>query len=283
MNSILKLLEYIRKVSKVPIECDGENLSTPEKISINPSFYKKDDCRVCGICCSASFNTVYTESGIEWIDNCPQSEFENKDMYGDHPIPLENRKLLRDSIISHEYEVNGNKVKIYESPCLPPKQANNIELPHKPSASARCRWMITDVPGLYRCGIHPIRSVTCGLPHCRFNFNNQSRHTSIGIGQYGRNWALGCPIDLKDAPFSLSSTLTRLYWMKVLLQCAEDLKIPTVLPEIIAYHDSIMDDMKKGNFPEQPISFSSDGTLISGPLVNNSVRSRKLFDVRGSR
>lgn len=278
MNSILKLLEYVRKVSKVPIVCDGEELSTATRVVLNPSFYMKDDCRVCGICCSASFNTVYTESGVKWIDECPDSEFLNKDMYGDNPIPLENRQRLRDSIISHEYEVNGKKVKIYESPCLTGKNANHIVLPHKPNAGPRCRWMIDDVPGLYRCGIHPIRSVTCGIPHCRINYNNNSRKTSIGVGQYGRNWALGCPIDLKNCGYDLDSTKTRVHWLYVLNQCAEDLGIPTVLPEILSYIESLYPKMEKGVFPDKPVEFDMSGKIVSGIADTSSVR--KLFTVR---
>lgn len=279
MNSILKLLEYVRKVSKVPIVCDGEQLDTPTRIVINPTFYYKDDCVVCGKCCSASFNTVYTESGIKWIDECPDEEFLNKNMYGDNPIPLENRQRLRDSIISHEYEVNGKAVKIYESPCLTGANANNIILPHKPKAGPRCRWMINDVPGLYRCGIHPIRSVTCGLPHCRLNYSKESRKTSIGVGQYGRNWALGCPIDLKNCGYSLESTKTRVYWLKMLNKCAEDLGIPTVLPEIISYVESLYSDMEMGNFPCKPVEFDMNGRIVGGTVGTASPR--KLFTVGG--
>lgn len=278
MNSILKLFEYVRKVSKVPIICDGEKLDTACSVVLNPSFYYKDDCKVCGRCCSASFNTVYTESGVKWIGQCPEAEFMNKDMYGDYPIPLQNRERLLESIISHEHVVNGKTVKIYESPCLTGANANHIVLPHKPKAGPRCRWMIDDVPGLYRCGIHPIRSVTCGIPHCRLNYTKESRKTSIGLGQYGRNWALGCPIDVKNCGYDLQSTKTRVHWLRVLDKCAEDLGVPTVLPEILAYVESLYPELEKGNFPDKPVEFDMSGKIIKGVVGTSAPR--KLFTVR---
>ena len=238
MNSILKLLEYVRKVAWEPIEYDGKYLDTPDTFVINNSFFYKDDCIVCGRCCSAQFNTVYTKSGIDFIKNMPEEAFFNPDMYGEYPIPLANRDALLESIVEHKYIVNGKEVSVFESPCLTGAKANDIFLPHKPKAGPRCRWMMTDAPGLYRCGIHPVRSVTCGLPHCRINFSNQSKTSSLGVGQYGRNWALGCPIELKPS-IDLPSVQTRVYWLKELDKASNDLGIITVLPDVIKYIESL--------------------------------------------
>ena len=241
MNSIFVLLEYLRKVSKEPVVLQGSNgnfieeLETPEKVIINPNLFHKDNCIMCGRCCSSNFNTVYTVSGVDRIKNCPVENFSNVELYGEYPIPIQNRDKLLDSLIKHTFILNGNEVEIYESPCLKGKDANNLIIEAKPDCGPRCRWMINDIPHKFRCGIHPVRSVTCGLPHCRFNYNTRTRTTNIGISQYGRNWKLGCPIDLKTGEISISSAKDKIYWLKILLNCANDLKLKTWLPEIIDY------------------------------------------------
>ena len=234
-----------------PLNVDGEDLKTPKRVILTDSFFREDNCNVCGICCSGGFNTVYTSEGISRITYCPSEEFKNPRLYGSHPIPEQNRDKLLESMITHTSVINGKEYTLYESPCLPAKEANNIVLPHKPNAGSRCRWMIDDVPGLYRCGIHPIRSITCGIPHCRFNYSNGSDTTKIGLGQYGRNWRLGCTIDLKNTPYNLASLQERKKWLSRLNDSANDLEIKTVLPYILEYIDTV-DESVLSDFTNNP-------------------------------
>ena len=101
MNSILKLIEYLRKVSKEPLEVDGKVQPTPSKVIIHPSIFMKDDCKMCGICCSSEFNTVYSESGVNFIKSA-------KNIHGVSDFEETKSKLLS-TLITSEHTVNGKK------------------------------------------------------------------------------------------------------------------------------------------------------------------------------
>lgn len=226
IESSTKILEYLNKVSKEPIVLNGQPFGTPPvtKVVLNASFFQKDDCVMCGKCCPNE-TTVWTEEGMSRISNLNPEEFTR---WGLNPFvvnEIENRINIRPVIINDKEVVFyvSDKDKTNEAFYL--KWSNRKEQP-------RCHWLF-EKDGTYRCRIHPVRSVTCGLPHCRF-FHSQATHTTtIGLSQFGRNWALKCPVEF--GPVDEESVQSRILWLERLNATAEDCGIETFLPEILEY------------------------------------------------
>lgn len=55
----------------------------------------------------------------------------------------------------------------------------------------------------------------------------------MGLMQFGRNWALRCPVQFGDP--DEESVQVRILWLRRLLATAEDMGINTWLPEILDY------------------------------------------------
>lgn len=229
MNSIYKIIDYIAKVSKQPITVDGKViLEKPvTQVTISDKFFFKDDCTMCGRCCPNE-NTAYTVSRWKKIIDTSIEEFWKFDLeYSD-------ALLLFTHAEKKLFNVNGKDVLIYSHPKDNSKDCNRVDYPDRPNLE-RCHWLF-EKDGKYLCEIHPIRSITCGMPHLRFFHNKNTGHTSLGVSQFGRNWALGCPVHFEG--FDEESVQTRIYWLKELKEAADDLGIKTYLPEIIEYLES---------------------------------------------
>lgn len=226
VESSLKILEYVNKVSKEPIVLNGEPFGTPpaEKVVLNDSFFYKDDCVMCGKCCPNE-TTVWTEEGLTRIANATPHDFTKWEL--DPHVLTELLNRVDRKVVN----INGKAVVFYVSDKDDAKDAFRLEWPDR-KEQPRCHWLF-EKDGTYRCRIHPVRSVTCGMPHCRF-FHNANTHTTIiGVSQFGRNWALKCPVEF--GPPDEASVQTRISWLERLYATAEDCGIDTFLPEIIHY------------------------------------------------
>lgn len=229
IQSSLKLIEYVCKVSKVPILVNGEPYGNPppKSVIIKPSFFKKDDCVMCGRCC-VNEEAAYTAEGMRRILNCNDQKFIELGL--DTAVIPEFLTSLQEV----SYDINGKLVKFWIWPKDSKSEANKLYWEDR-GTKARCHWLV-EMEGTYRCGIHPIRPITCAIPHMRFMYSTRSHNVSIGTYQYGRNHRLGCPIKFEG--FDEKSVQTKLVWLRRLLIVADDMGVETFLPEIIHYLES---------------------------------------------
>lgn len=106
---------------------------------------------------------------------------------------LDNIRELVNSLKEITVDVNGKSFILYKS-----------KLPYKTyyfedrGTLNRCHWNIPVSQDKLGCGIHQVSSLTCKFPHVRFNYSKERKTTHIGLMQYGRNWALKCPIKFVD-------------------------------------------------------------------------------------
>ena len=229
MDNISKLLHYISPVCKAPIRVDGRVYDNQaKKLSFSPSFFYIDDCICCGTCCMCVPEmVVLTEHEYEKLLKCTDQEFI------DYDLPVENLHSFRDTIEKESHYINDKEVFIYR--CGQPLQT--IHNPYKDRDSNTCHYLFKNSEGLYRCGIHPVRSITCRVPHVRL-FTNNKGSVSFAVSQYGRNWALGCPIKFKECEDEKQFNKIkgeRLALLGYLNRVAHDLNCETYLPEMLNY------------------------------------------------
>lgn len=227
VESSIKILEYINKVAKEPILLDGQPFGNQpaQRVVLNDSFFWKDDCTMCGKCCPNE-TTVWTQEGRDRIAGIDPLEFIK---WGLNPFvvnELENR--IEEQVVT----INGKEVTFFVSRKDRSWEAFRLEWPDR-KEQPRCHWLF-EKDGTYRCRIHPVRSVTCGLPHCRFFHSKATRNTTIGVSQFGRNWRLKCPVEFVQE-VDEASTQSRILWLERLHATAQDCGIDTFLPEILAY------------------------------------------------
>lgn len=226
IESSAKLLEYINRVAKVPLVVNGEPFGhePPKKVTIRQSFFLKDSCTMCGKCCPNE-TTAWTQEGIHRILDEPAETFFK---FGLDPAVKE---AIYQNVEDVVINVNGKDVRMWVHPADDNKTANRLSWPDR-AETTRCHWLF-EKDGTHRCSIHPIRSITCGLPHVRFLYTAKTNHTTIGTLQFGRNFRLKCPV--KFTEFDEESVQTKILWLKRLNNCAIDMGVPTFLPEIISY------------------------------------------------
>lgn len=229
IESSYKLLEYVNRVSKVPMIVNSELFghAPPSKVTIRPSFFLKDSCNMCGKCCPNE-TTAWTAEGYTRLISEPASTFVR---FGLNPSV---KDAILAGVVQTEIDVNGKLVPIWVHPADSRKDAKRLSWLDRAEV-ARCHWLF-EVAGTHRCSIHPVRSITCGLPHVRFIYTAKTNHTTIGTSQFGRNFRLKCPIEFKEV--DEQSTQTKIMWLKRLNDCANDFGVPTFLPEIIDYLDN---------------------------------------------
>lgn len=226
VESSIKILDYIDKVSKELIMVNGEPFGTAPtmKVVLSDSFFQKDDCVMCGKCCPNE-TTVWTAEGLNRIRSTSAEEFSKWDL--DYSVMEEINQRVTSSIV----DINGKEVTFFTSAKDSKTDALFVEWPDR-AGQPRCHWLF-EKDGTYRCRIHPVRSVTCGLPHCRFFHSTATHTTTIGLSQFGRNWRLKCPVTF--GPVDEESVKTRILWLERLNATAEDCGIDTFLPEVLQY------------------------------------------------
>lgn len=243
VDSTYKLLEYINKVAREPIVLDGKPFGVlpPTSIRLNESFFVKDDCKMCGKCCPWETN-AWTQEGMNRILKANPEDFL---VWG---LSFEVVGELETLIREEHHTINGKDVVFYCVPKPKLKEALHVGWPDR-DIQPRCRWLF-EKDGTYRCQIHPVRSITCGMPHCRFYYSQSTRTTSIGLSQFGRNWKLRCPVEF-GIEIDEESIKYRMMWLRRLNAAAQDLGIRTWIPEIEEYMDSrklkpvVLDNKKK--------------------------------------
>lgn len=231
MDNVSKIMWYLEKVAKQPITVDDKVYwKNVKSIKFNKTFFYTDDCISCGCCCVCEDN-VFTQHEYDIICNMTDEEF-----LSEHPnLNPQHLHQLREGIIKIDKTINGIITPIYvyklkkTTYFVPSKGPNGKTVD-------RCTWQTHQGDKFY-CGIHPVESITCIIPHMRWFCNNKGS-LSIGTSQYGRNWALGCPIKFNppenEEQFE-SIKKSRIGKLEHLKRCADDLHVDTYLPEMIQY------------------------------------------------
>ncbi len=228
IESSTKILEYVNKVAKEFMIVDGNafGYAPADKVVLSESFFLKDNCQMCGKCCPNE-TTVWTREGLQRIESAKSEDFE---VWGLDFGAVEDIKSRMKTVI---HSVNGKNIEFYVSEKDPASVATKLSWSDR-KEQTRCHWLF-EKEGTYRCRIHPVRSVTCGMPHCRF-FHSETAHdttTTIALSQFGRNWALKCPVEFGEV--DEESVQTRILWLERLNAVAQDIGVDTYLPEILEY------------------------------------------------
>lgn len=237
MNNIDKIMQYIQVLAKEPVEVDGkmyDRCRTIKKIQLSDTFFNVDGCTMCGCCDIVDEDNVYVQFEYDKIMSIEEPEFHsyNKD------LDINELHRLREGIVKESHTVNGKEVPLY----VFKKQTNVVFVPRKGKEVRSCTWLTTLDGEHFFCNIHPVTSITCKMPHLKFRYSSASPTLSIGIFQYGRNWALKCPIILRE-PQSEGEWKyaydNRKYKLEYLNRVADELGVETYLPDILSYLDTI--------------------------------------------
>ena len=223
-----QIISYISRVSKEPIYVKGKLFTEDvvETVKLTNRFFVRDTCYMCGKCCS-NYNVCYTKSQFESILFAQEKEFLDKGL--DYSRKLE----LVAGVKVRKLEINGKRVEFYSFPKTNKKNHNIIHFEDRTN-DKYCHFLEKRGTNNYVCSIHPIRSITCKIPHMRFIYRANTKTTSLSVGTYPRNFNLHCPVKFPpelDEP----SVLMRIEDLKILNKCSDDLGINTFLPEIIDY------------------------------------------------
>lgn len=233
VNNCLKILSYIYPITKQVITYDKYRWEPVKSIYLRESLFAEDECKVCGRCCISEdniflpfevFNMKHTLENISDIDT---------DTHKLNGKASDNIKELLDSLETFDVEINGTSFELFKSK-LPP---NVYEFEDRGTLK-RCHWNLPTEDGRLGCGIHTVSSLTCKMPHIRFWHNSKNLSTSIGHGEYGRNWAMKCPAKVDKTGFSESALNTAIFNFELL-------KIYCTYFEIDTYVDDILDNLYK--------------------------------------
>lgn len=230
MDNISKLLQYIVPFSKVSIECDGKiHDKATNSIKLSSSFFYVDRCNSCGCCCPPESN-VYTVSDKDRIDSVTD------EFLTDYGLDPEFMHMFKQALIEETHSINGHDVHVWVYKLV----KNEMYLPQKGKSIFRCSQLFEHPMG-YRCKIHPVRSITCITPHLRV-FHNKTGNVSLGISQFGRNWALNCPVVFSEASNYEewnSAKQDRLFKLERILEAANDFGVETYIPDVLNYIQNI--------------------------------------------
>lgn len=219
ISSDIKILDYLKSLSKqdTVIEFDNNiiDFKKKDKIVIKPSFFLKDYCQLCGACCKDWGNAYFATEFDEMVN-----------------------EELKQSLSELLVKVNGIEKVIYFSKPLPNSKLRVMET--RGRTMLACRYC-ENVDGKNVCKIHNERGFTCKFPHIRFHEGKNS--TSISLGEFGRNWALKCPITFKDSTDLVDEDTLRdrIELFKNFYEKSKYLGIQTYLPEIISKLEEVLE------------------------------------------
>lgn len=264
-SSIEKLCNYIGFTVKedTVIKLPGKELNYRAKkgIVIQPSLFFSDYCVGCGVCC-ANYDTAYVGNEMELLNSDVTQAFEDKN------LDVSNQQVLLNMLETLNIEVNG-KSKIMYRVKEQGSVNHGIHADGKPNRLL-CRWIKVREDGHKHCGIHPIRSITCGFPHMEmFKRMPDNGYTYLGIKQYGRNHQLGCPVVFEENVFHKEVLLEKIYWLKRLQSACHYLEIPTWLDDVIKWLEDNMKTFESGVFPV----YTKTSTL--GVYIDDNTKGRK--------
>lgn len=264
VNNLSKIMQYLLPLSKKAITIDGEVFDTKRKsLMFSSTFFNVDSCNSCGKCCVTE-KLLLTQIEYERLMAYTDQDFI------DYGLEVENLHNLQNTIVPHKHVINGKEITIY----ICPIQKQRMILDTKDPEHERdvCYHLFRKEPGVYRCKIHPVRSITCRMPHTRI-FHSSSGSTSIGISQFGRNWALGCGVEFRspaDAAEFEEQKSIKIAQLEYLKEISDSLNIETYLPELIEYakkctFDNYTDMIGKDLMP----IFTANHSLFNSILKDN--------------
>ena len=189
-------------VSKTHVEFNGESTlyMPPSRVGLSPNLWRKDDCYRCGRSCRG-FALVFLPG--EQAYSSVRRKGKTIDMW-----------------------INGKR-----------KQVLFYKQMHT-RGDEGCDFLKGEI-GIRngcKCIIQSQKPLHCKLPHIRIQRNRMHDSAIIMRTQYGRNWAMGCPVKLKNKIGPARFNQDRLTFV-LMLHVADSLGLKTKLPEIISLHE----------------------------------------------
>lgn len=253
VSNIRKIMQYLAPVACSDIEVDGTILKNDVKsIKLSEKFFDLDECKMCGGCCVPEHN-IFVQFEYDAIMSYTAEQIEE---YG---LPSEYLNELKENLTESSHTVNGVKILSYTFV----KPYPELYIAPRGRTIPRCYWAYQRDDGNIVCGIHPVRSITCRMPHMRIMYKTGSQSASFTTTQFGRNYALKCPSTF-HSPQSVAefeaSKADKLDKLRYLERIADAVNVKTHLPEICAYIEQI--------------SFDNYRRYLGVNIINNT---KKLF------
>lgn len=219
ISSLDKTLHYMDCVSKGSYHLEFRDTSydmiPKDEFILRPSTFCKDECLSCGQCCR-NYDTVFFPTDL------PELERRKEEKQTPFVYYLDNCDTL-------PITINGEE-KQYLS-LRPMNQTDSHDIWCNKHTVLNCRWIfVKDDKKL--CRIHRYRCITCGFPHMELYQNKLHTTGYLGHKQFGRNWQLGCPVDIKR-PLDKETLEDNIYWLTRLQTVADYFGVETYLPEIL--------------------------------------------------
>lgn len=235
VSNIRKIMQYLAPVACSDIEVDGTVLKNDVRsIKLSEKFFDLDECKMCGGCCVPEHN-VFVQFEYDAIMSYTAQQMEE---YG---LPSEYLDELKENLTESSHTVNGAKIPLYTFT----KPYPELYIAPRGRTIPRCYWAYQRDDGNIVCGIHPVRSITCRMPHMRILSKTGSRSASFTTTQFGRNYALKCPSTFhspqSEVEFEVSKA-DKLDKLRYLERIADAVNVKTHLPEICAYIEQITFD-----------------------------------------
>lgn len=227
VNNVDKILSYIYPVIAEPIKFKDVIFPKIEHIFLRKSLFYTDSCQICGKCCVAEDN-IFLPFEVDRMDNILAGiEAVDNVTHKTNNQGLENIQQLRNSLKPLSVEINNKDFLLYSSKLTP----NIYTFPDRGTLK-RCHWDLPTGDGRLGCGIHQVSSLTCQMPHIRFLYRKDRRTTHIGTMQYGRNWAMKCPV-VFDEQFSMERVNELLWKFDLLEKYCNYFRVKHYVPNII--------------------------------------------------
>lgn len=227
VNNVIKTLMYIYPITKQTIKYKNEVWEPVNAIYLRESLFCKDECLICGKCCIAEDN-LYLPFEVDKMRSILETKDIDTNTHKLNGKGYSNIEELLSTLEPITVQVNDKDFTLYRSKTEP-----RIYEFEDRGVLKRCHWDLPTEDGGLGCGIHPVSALTCRMPHVRFFYNHEKRHTSIGHSQYGRNWALKCPAQVSKTEFSMSTLNTVIANFELLQQYCDYFEIDTYCPEIL--------------------------------------------------
>ncbi len=236
---ITKVIEYVAHIAKedVIVDYSGKHLefNKPLRVMLSPLFFRGDGCYRSGKCCR-NYTITFTQEGYDAILAAKPED------YGQWGLDYtKNDQLLKD-IEEIPTLINGKSVMFYGDP--PTAESNKL---HK------CDHLYYD-NGMSYCDIHPVKSITCIFPHSNMYHTNGVTH--IRKQQFGRNWALGCPVAFTGFNLERFDTIDVPLFER-LLRIANDMQVETYIPELLEWFQKLRPGLVDGILPEEDIDITA--------------------------
>ena len=227
VNNAIKILTYIYPITKQPISYLGNIWNPVSSICLRETLFCKDECLVCGRCCIPE-NNVFLPFEVDNMREIIKNKSIDTTFHKLNGKGYENIEQLLNSLQPSSLVINEKPFSVFVSslPCTT-YTINDRGL------LKRCHWLLPTEDNRLGCGIHPVSSITCRMPHIRFFYNRDRLSTTIGHSQYGRNWALKCPAQVSKTEFSFDALNTSISNFELLQRYCDYFNIDTWCSEIL--------------------------------------------------